>query len=106
MKRTVLFLSVYFLALLASSGYVLLGIEPVKPVPKGLRFPVLPEAPNPPSPKMEPARLSGEQLYVVESDTPHLLFASPLGLVGVVEESGPLRIRGRFVDGNGKVETR
>jgi hypothetical protein len=34
------------------------------------------------------------------------VFASPAGLVKVTKEAGPLRVRGKFVDGSGEYETR
>ena len=39
--------------------------------------------------------LSGDQLFVIDSDVPILVFASPQGLVSLTEETGPLRIRER-----------
>lgn len=74
--------------------------------------------PDPPSPSPDPkptpdpkpapsaTTLGAENLYVVQSDAPFLLFASPSGLVSVTREAGPLRVRGKFIDGGGKVETR
>lgn len=74
-----------------------------------------PEPPSPgpdpkptPDPKPVPSAttLGAESLYVVQSDAPFLLFASPSGLVSVTREAGPLRVRGKFIDGGGRVETR
>lgn len=84
---------------------------PSEPPKKGgLVFPeVVPADNSPPAPKPLPgavAKLTGEMLYVVPSDSPFLLFASPMDRVTITREAGPLRIRGRFLDGTGKVETR
>lgn len=70
----------------------------------------LPQPPAVPSP-MPPAPgtvlvLSGELLYVADCKVDCVLLARPAGLVKVTKEAGPIRIRGRFVDGPGKVETR
>ena len=46
------------------------------------------------------------QWYVVASDTEFFLLASPAGIVNITSESGPIKLRGTFVDGTGKVETR
>lgn len=71
-------------------------------------FPPIHDA-SPPAPKPLPGSvpvLSGDVMYVIASDEAFLLFASPPGLVTVTRESGPLKIRGKFLDGSGKVETR
>lgn len=49
--------------------------------------------------------IQAEQWYVVSSDTEFFLLASPAGIVNVTYESGPIRLRGTFVD-SGKLETR
>jgi hypothetical protein len=43
---------------------------------------------------------------VIDSDMPVIVLASPPGLVTVTTDTGPLKIRGKFVDGSGKTETR
>lgn len=50
--------------------------------------------------------LTAESLFVIEADVPVLLFTSPEKLVKVTRETGPLRVRAKFYDGDGKVETR
>lgn len=50
--------------------------------------------------------LKPEYFYVVQSDSPSLLLPSPNGVVTITEETGPIRLRGKFVDGNGQVESR
>jgi len=51
-------------------------------------------------------RLNPDVIYVVESDVDCLVFLSPGGSVKVTKETGPLRFRGKFADGNGTTETR
>lgn len=72
-----------------------------------IRFPkIVPKAdPVPPAP-ISPSKLSADRLYMIDSDVPLLLFASPTGKVAVTKEEGPIRVRGKFVDGPDKVETR
>jgi hypothetical protein len=67
--------------------------------------PVVPPAP-PPAPVADVSKLAADQWYVIDSDVPVIVLASPAGLVRVTEEAGPVRIKGRFADGAGKVETR
>lgn len=51
--------------------------------------------------------LGADQLFIVDSDVDCLVLASPAGVVSISQDSGPVKIRGRFVDGvGGKVETR
>jgi hypothetical protein len=88
------------LVLLASVAFC---ADPVVP-----KFPDWPIAPVvvPDAPSLPVTKLTGENLYVVQSDAEVQLLASPPGIVTVTEEVGPIRIRGRFVDGTGKTETR
>ena len=66
-----------------------------------VRFPAV----GAPAPGDAPAVLTAERLYVIDSDVDAVVLASPQGLVKVIKEPGPLRVRGRFVDGAG-IETR
>jgi hypothetical protein len=77
------------------------GAEPDIRLPEPAPVP----APVPPAPGSV-LRLSGEALYVVDADVDHAARAHPRGLVKVTKEVGPLRVRARFADGNGSVETR
>ena len=68
---------------------------------KGIRFPeIVPE-----STPVAVSRLDSDRLYVIDSDIPIFLKLIQDGLVTVTEETGPIRIRGKFVDGT-KYETR
>lgn len=60
----------------------------------------------PPRPSNATAELTQELLYVAESKTEWLVLTSPEGLVAVTAESGPLRVRGRFLDDPAKVQTK
>lgn len=77
------------------------GEEPDK---AAFRFPSIVSEPPAPLPT-DVIKLPANTLFVVESDEPFLVLASPPGIVTVVEESGPVRIYGRFID-SPKVETR
>lgn len=85
---------------------------PVTPAPPRIIFPLLPPAsdpvPIPPVPADPEAvpKLAYGQIYVVQSDTPFVLLASPQKLVAIDPQPGPITVRGVFADGNGKVETR
>jgi hypothetical protein len=77
------------------------------PAPAPIRLPVLP-APMPPPPPapIAVAALASDQLYVIDSDVPCIVLASPAGVVAVSEDSGPIKMRGKFVDGKGSEESR
>lgn len=79
--------------------------EPQKPI----RLPVIDNAEPapvvPPQPKPVTV-LPEDHFYVIESDTPTIIIQSPDGLVSVDEETGPIRLRGKFAGGSGKVESR
>lgn len=51
-------------------------------------------------------RLTPDVAYVIDSDVPVMVLSSPVGLVRVIEEAGPLRIKTRFADDPTKVQTR
>ena len=73
-----------------------------------IRLPVVTvETPPPqPMPATSVLKLSSEVYYVVEADVPVMILASPDGIVNVGSDTGPLKLRGKFIDGKGKVETR
>jgi len=59
-----------------------------------------------PQPAIGALKLSSDVYYVVESDVPVMILSSPDGIVSIASETGPIKLRGKFIDGNGKVETR
>jgi hypothetical protein len=95
---------------------------PSPPTPPKIIFPTIPILdqdqvpdeeflPSPPEPKppQKPkfiSELSEETWLVIESPEPLLVTSSPLGHVAIQPEVGPVRVRGKFADGTGKVETR
>lgn len=79
--------------------------EPQKPI----RLPVIDNAEPapvvPPQPKPVTS-LPEDHFYVIESDVPTIIVQSPDNIVRVDEESGPIRLRGKFAGGTSKVESR
>jgi len=74
--------------------------------PLPIRLPEL-AVPTPmPRPASAVSKLASDEWYIVDSDVPVLVLASPEGVVTVSEDSGPVKIRGKFADGAGKVESR
>jgi hypothetical protein len=51
-------------------------------------------------------KLTPDVMYVIDSDVAVRVLASPERLVRIVRDTGPLKVRGKFIDGNGKIETR
>lgn len=75
------------------------------PLPKvdPIRLPVAP----PPTPTPSAiTSLAADQLYVIDADVSCIVLTSPAGIVSVNEDMGPVKIRGKFVDGCGKAELR
>lgn len=73
-----------------------------------IRFPVVPVLVEPDSSR-EPGPvsvLSSDQWFVITSATPLLVIQSPTGFVTIEEEEGPIKVKGMFADGIGRVETR
>lgn len=93
-------------------------ITPTKPVvvfpknpkvePKPAPAPAPAPEPGPaPAPTVEPpTKVAFGQFYVVKSTVPLFLTTSPVGYVKILEEKGPMKLRGVFVGGNSEVETR
>ena len=52
------------------------------------------------------SELSDDQWLVVESAEKICVTSSPLGVVNIQPEEGPMKVRGKFADGTGKIETR
>lgn len=106
----------YLACLLLCLGTV--SADEIKPVPDPISskihlptMPVLVE-PNEPTPQPLPGPplpisiISGDQWYVIESSVPLIVLASPDGFVSIEPSEGPIKVRGVFADGTGKVETR
>lgn len=72
--------------------------------PPQVRFPDGRQAPGPVP--VNSATLTPDLYYVIDADIDGIVLARPSGLVRVTKESGPLRLRGKFIDGTGKIETR
>jgi len=114
--------SLFFVGLLAGLAAAQeLPERPPGPVQKPkIHIPVLPvlvepevieNQPEPPRPKPDRspvpvASLSEDTWYVVESAMPLIILHSPAGHVSVQPDKGPIKVRGKFVDGTGKTETR
>jgi hypothetical protein len=91
--------------LLAAALSLCGGAEPPVRVPDALPVP----DPMPPAPRPVPGApltLTPGVWFVVDSDVPVIVLASPEGLVSVAEDAGPLRFRGRFVEDPEKVVTK
>lgn len=72
---------------------------------------VIDDEPEPPKPRPDRApkpvtTISEEQLYVIESTIPLIVLASPDGFVKIEGEEGPQKVKAKFVDGIGRMETR
>ena len=81
---------------------LLLLAAPLFAADPAIRFPDPPApAPSPMPAPGSPTKLPGDVWYVVESDTPLLVFDVPTGVVKVTREDGPLKVKGKFVDGAG-----
>lgn len=105
----------FLFVILASAGFTVFGhvanmqeptharAQDTKKSPGEIRFPSAPIEVIP-LPKPTPGAvltLALDQLYVIDSDIPILLFDSPVGMVKWTKEAGPLKIRARFVGEEG-----
>lgn len=103
-----------FAAMFAASAFAADPVPPVsppKPAPiPGVRFPVVtdPTPVNPPSPSKPVAvpSLAKDVFYFIDSDLELIVLSSPVGVVKVTPETGPLRVMGKFIDSNGEVVTK
>lgn len=79
--------------------------EPQKPI----RLPVIDNAEPapvvPPQPKPVTV-LPEDHFFVVESDVQLIVLHSPDGILDVSEDQGPIRLRGKFAGGSGKIESK
>lgn len=109
-------------ALLIAKSCDVSAEETLQPVPEDqIRLPVFPPGPQPtpppqpvvpdaepvvpPSPQ-EVTELKADHWFVVEADVPFFVLDSRQGIVLIGYEEGPLKLKGKFADGNGKNETR
>ena len=88
---------------LAVASLAAAGADPIR----------VPSPPVPPTPMPSPApkaadtlRLTPDLLYVVDSDVPCLVLASPPGRVAVTKKAGPMAVHGQFADAPGKRQFR
>jgi len=118
MRMTIL---IIFTALLVVSGLAKAADQELTPIPEGqIRLPVLPPGPQPtpppqPTPDLRPVdppsprevtELKADHWFVVEADVPFFVLDSREGVVLIGYEEGPLKLKGKFADGNGRNETR
>ena len=86
MSRLALPSLLFFLALLPASSH---GAPPAR----AIIWPDVP-VPAPPAPVPHtPICLTSDLIFVIQSDTPLVVVASPQGVVNVTAESGPLKVR-------------
>lgn len=77
------------------------AVSPV-PAPTPAPKPVVPPKPKPPAVPV----LAADELYVLTYPADAIVLASPPDAVKIVQEEGPVKIRGKFFGGSGKFETR
>lgn len=87
--------------------FLLLFSSPLFAADPSIRLPQSPSVPTPmPLPAKPVSKLAADEWYVVDSDVPVIVLASPEGVVSVGEDAGPVKLRGKFADGTGRTETR
>jgi len=90
------------------AGFVLLLCVTCNAQDSPFRLPVIdatPPAPQPVEPK--PVTVLPEDcFFVIESDVQAIVLHSPDGLLTVSEDQGPIKLRGKFAGGTGRVETK
>ena len=97
-------------ALLVLSGCCSIAHAGVQTQPEAIEI-TLPHIAGPPLPCPDPLvqptpTITPDTIFVVQSNVPLIALQSPSGLLKISTETGPLRIRGKFADGDGKTETR
>ena len=68
-----------------------------------VRFPALPPAPEASG---NVATVRPDEWYIIESESELIAITSPPGIARVVADTGPLKIKGKFADSEGRTETR
>ena len=97
---------VHCLVLALAAPLFVSGVEP-KAVDDIIRLPLVQPDNAPKPPPGAVTKLSGDQWYVVDSDMECQVLASPEGIVNITVETGPLKMRGKFVENvSGRVTTR
>lgn len=94
----------FLLSLMVFTPAVLCGDDAIR-FPTPAVAPIVAPTPPPPSPDAVSV-LPEDHLYVIDADDPCLVLDSPLGVVSVTQEAGPLTVRGKFVGGSGRAETK
>jgi hypothetical protein len=79
--------------------------DPIQTKVDPIRLPVIP-VPTPSPVPNAVTLLAADQLFVIDSDVSCIVLVSPAGVVSVNEDAGPVKIRGKFVDGAEKAECR
>ncbi len=106
MKKLLLTLSLLFAAI----GTALMAADPPKDPAPPIPNVIVPDGPTPPMPPAPPlntpVKLGADQLYIVRANVVCTIHASPAGLVKVTAEKGPLRVKAKFVDGDGTYQCR
>ena len=97
-------------ALLLLSGCCAVAQGGVQTQPEAIEI-TLPHISGPPVPcpdelTQPTPTITPDTIFVVQSNVPLIALQSPQNLLKISTETGPLRIRGRFSDGDGKIETR
>lgn len=100
----------FILALLLLSGCCAVSQAGVQLQPEAIEI-TLPHIAGPPAPCPDPLvqptpSITPDTIFVVQSNVPLIALQSPSGLLKISTETGPLRVRGKFADGDGKIETR
>lgn len=90
---------------------VMLAVPPAEPPPTlspAIRFPDI-SVPPPPTPKPDPAVgivLNADEQYVFDADIETMVASYPAGLLSIVTEAGPMKVKAKFAGGTGKMQTK
>lgn len=81
------------------------------PQPEVIHIPTLQTEPPPPPvpapmPVGTPIHLPSDVFFIISSKIPFCVVSSPVGVVKINHEKGPMRMRGRFVEAPDEVKTR